>query len=157
MEKVAQIKWGCGKFSEVFRPTIINPSPIKPGQKVQIIWEETKKEYTAVVECYPEEKNGLQPVEVETELPQRRARTKRKLVSKEFTFYHSRFINLRCFFTESNNFFIVNVTCWLTLQIHDDYVADYTSETEAAAKKNKKPGKLKKKNPDTTSKNGKDA
>ena len=145
MEKVAQIKWGRGKFSEVFRSTIINPSPIRPGQKVQIIWGETKKEYTAVVECYPVEKNGSQPVEVETELPQRRARTKRKLVSKDFTFYHSRFINLRCFLTKSNNFFIVNVTCWFTLQIHDDYVAAYTSETETAAKKNKKPGKLKKK------------
>ena len=93
MEKVAQIKWGRGKFSEVFRSTIINPSPIKPGQKVQIIWGETKKEYTAVVECYPVEKNGSQPVEVETELPQRRARTKRKLVSKDFAFYHSRFID----------------------------------------------------------------
>ena len=64
MEKVAQVKWGCGKFSEVFQSTIINPSPIKPGQKVQIIWRETKKEYTAVVECYPVEKNGSQPVEL---------------------------------------------------------------------------------------------
>ena len=89
MEKVAQVKWGCGKFSEVFQSTIINPSPIKPGQKVQIIWRETKKEYTAVVECYPVEKNGSQPVDVETELPQRRARTKRKLVSKDFTFNRS--------------------------------------------------------------------
>lgn len=43
MEKVAQIKWGRGKFSEVFRSTIINPSPIKPGQKVQIIWGEPKR------------------------------------------------------------------------------------------------------------------
>ena len=92
MEKVAQIKWGRGKFSEVFRSTITNPSPIKPGQKVQIIWGETKKEYTAVVECYPVEQNVSQPVEVESELPRCRARTKRKLVSKDVTFYHSRFI-----------------------------------------------------------------
>lgn len=94
MEKLAQIKWGRGKFSEVFRSTIINPSPIKPGQKVQVIWGETKKEYTAVVECYPVEQSVVRPEEVETEMPQRRARTKRKLVSKDFTFYHSRFIKV---------------------------------------------------------------
>ena len=61
MEKVAQIKWGSGKFSEVFRSTITILFPIKPGQKGQIIWEETKKEYTAVVECYPMEQNVSQP------------------------------------------------------------------------------------------------
>ena len=72
--------------------TVINPSPIKPGQKVQIVWGETKKEYTAVVECYPVEQNVSQPVEVETELPRRRARAKRKLVSKDVTFHHNRFI-----------------------------------------------------------------
>lgn len=94
MEKLAEIKWGRGKFSEVFQLPIINLSPIKPGQKVQVIWGESKKEYTAVVECYPVEQNVSQPEEVETEMPRCKARTKRKLVSKDFTFYHSRFMKV---------------------------------------------------------------
>lgn len=53
MEKLAQVKWGRGKFPEVLRSTIIDPSPIKAGQKVKVLWGETRKEYTAVVECYP--------------------------------------------------------------------------------------------------------
>ena len=84
MEKVAQIKWGRGKFSEVFRSNIIDPSPIKAGQKVKVLWGETKKEYAAVVKCYPVEQYDSEPIEVETELPQRRARAKRKLVSKGY-------------------------------------------------------------------------
>ena len=83
MEKLAQVKWGRGKFSEVFRSTIIDPSPIKAGQKVKVLWGETRKEYTAVVECYPVAKTHVsKPTEKDTELPQRRAKAKRKLVSK---------------------------------------------------------------------------
>lgn len=84
MEKLAQIQWGRGKFSEVFRSSIIDPSPIKPGQKVKVIWGETRKEYAAVIKCYPVEQHDSEPLEVETELPQRRARAKRKLVSKGY-------------------------------------------------------------------------
>ena len=51
MEKLAQIKWGRGKFSEVFRSNIIDPSPLKAGQKVKVVWGESKREYAAVVEC----------------------------------------------------------------------------------------------------------
>lgn len=78
MEKLAQIKWGRGKFSEVFRSNIIDPSPLKAGQKVKVIWSASKKEYAALVECYLVE-NVPEPKEDETELPKRRA--KRKLVS----------------------------------------------------------------------------
>lgn len=81
MEKLAQIKWGRGKFSEVFRSNIIDPSPLKAGQKVKVVWGESKREYAAVVECYPVEQYILEPMQDETELPRRRARAKRKLVS----------------------------------------------------------------------------
>ena len=53
------------------------------GQKVKVLWGETRKEYTAVVECYPVAKTHVsKPTEKDTELPQRRAKAKRKLVSK---------------------------------------------------------------------------
>ena len=60
MEKMAQVKWGRGKFSDVFRSTIIDPSPIKAGQKVKVLWGEIRKEYAAVVDCYPEAKPMFQ-------------------------------------------------------------------------------------------------
>ena len=83
MEKLAQVKWGRGKFSEVFRSTIIDPSPIKADQKVKVFWGETRKEYAAVVECYPIAKTRVsKPTEKDTELPQCRAKAKRKPVSK---------------------------------------------------------------------------
>ena len=84
MEKSAQIQWGRGKFSEVLRSSIVDPSLIKAGQKVKVLWGETRKEYAAVVKCYPVEKYDSEPIEVKTELPQRRARAKRKLVSKSY-------------------------------------------------------------------------
>ena len=43
MEKLVQVKWGRGKFSEVFRSTIIDPSPIKADQKVKVFWGELEK------------------------------------------------------------------------------------------------------------------
>ena len=82
MEKLAQIKWGRGKFSEVFRSNIIDPSPIKAGQKVKVLCGEAIKEYTAVVKCYLVKQYDLELTEVETELPERRARATRKLVSE---------------------------------------------------------------------------
>ena len=48
MKKFAQVKWGRGKFSEVFRSTIIDPSPIKAGKKVKVLWGETRKEYVTL-------------------------------------------------------------------------------------------------------------
>ena len=75
MQKLAQVKWGRGKFSEVFRSTIIDLSPIKVGQKVKVLWGETRKEYAAVVECYPVAKTHIsKPREKDTAFPQRRAK-----------------------------------------------------------------------------------
>ena len=37
----------------MFHTAIIDPSPIKQGRKVQVVWGKTKKEYTAVLSCYP--------------------------------------------------------------------------------------------------------
>ena len=45
---------------------------IKAGQKVKVVWGETRKEYAAV-KCYPVEQYDSEPTEVEMELPQRRA------------------------------------------------------------------------------------
>ena len=64
---LAQVKWGCGKFSKVFQSTIIDLSPIKAGQKVEVLWGETRKEYTAVVEFYPVAKtHASKPTEKDT-------------------------------------------------------------------------------------------
>ena len=78
-EKIAQVKWSGSKYSEVSRSDIIEPSPIRPGQKVTVIWGKQKKKHTAIVECYPVEPNDSQPTELQDNLPLRRA--KRKLVS----------------------------------------------------------------------------
>lgn len=89
-KKVARINWSRGKYSDVYRSTIVNPSPLKPGQKVEVLWGKTKKELLAVFESYSivEEQQTLTSQE---ELPQRRARAKRKLVSLNFidTIHHN--------------------------------------------------------------------
>ena len=62
-----------------FRSSIIDPSPLKEGQKVQVLWgTKTKKELTAVVSVYPvvEKEDAITDV-----LPSRRTKAKRKLVS----------------------------------------------------------------------------
>ena len=78
-KKVARINWSRGKYSDVYRSTIVNPSPLRPGQKVKVLWGKTKKEHLAVFESYSivEEQQTSTSQE---ELPQRRARAKRKLV-----------------------------------------------------------------------------
>lgn len=79
--KLARVNWSRGQYSDVFRSAIIDPSPIKLGQKVKVIWGKTKKEYTAVISCYPVQKETPQPPQSENVLAPRKARTKRKLVS----------------------------------------------------------------------------
>lgn len=80
--KIARIRWKRGQYSDVYRSTIIDPSPLKEGQKVKVVWGKTRKEYTAVVACYPlEEELQQTSAEEQSDLPPRRARTKRKLVS----------------------------------------------------------------------------
>lgn len=71
---------GRGQYSDVYRSAIIDPSPLKPGQSVKVVWGKTRKEYKAVVESYPV--NGEKETQAsQDDLPPRRARAKRKLVS----------------------------------------------------------------------------
>ena len=37
-EKIARINWKRGQYSDVFRSSIIDPSPLKEGQKVKVLW-----------------------------------------------------------------------------------------------------------------------
>ena len=78
-EKIARVNWKRGQYSDVFRSSIIDPSPLKEGQKVQVLWgTKTKKEFTAVVSVYPvvEIEDAITDV-----LPSCRTKAKRKLVS----------------------------------------------------------------------------
>jgi len=78
--KIAWVSWSRGKFSDVFRSTIVDPSTLKHGQKVKVLWGKTKKEFSAIVICYSVQDETENP-ETITELGPRRVRAKRKLVS----------------------------------------------------------------------------
>ena len=85
-EKTVQVKWSRNQYSEVSRSDIIELSPIRPGQKVTVIWGKQKKEHTAIVDCYP----VAEPIDSQLTEPQDdqqlpRARAKRKLVSNCFS------------------------------------------------------------------------
>ena len=72
--KIARISWKHGQYSDVYRSTIIDPSPLKEGQKVKVVWGKTRKEYAAVVACYPLEEEVQQTsAEEQSDLPPRRA------------------------------------------------------------------------------------
>ena len=45
-KQIACVNWNRGRYSDVFRTAIVDPSPIKQGQKVRVLWGKTKKEYT---------------------------------------------------------------------------------------------------------------
>ena len=78
-EKIAHINWKPGQFSDVFRSSIIDPSPLKEGQKVKVLWgTKTQKELTAVVSVYPVV--GKEATATEDVLPSRRTKAKQKLV-----------------------------------------------------------------------------
>ncbi|XP_078377743.1 uncharacterized protein LOC144660891 [Oculina patagonica] len=79
-EKLVRINWTRGSYSDVIRSTVIDPSPLKQGQKVKVIWGTAKKELSAVVGCYPIDE-GEETQESPEDPPPRRARTKRKLIS----------------------------------------------------------------------------
>jgi len=80
--KIARISWKRGQYSDVYRSAIVDPSPLKEGQKVKVVWGKTRKEYATVVDCYPLEEEVQQTSsEEQSNLPPRRARAKRKLVS----------------------------------------------------------------------------
>ena len=61
------------------RSDIADPSPVRPGQKVTVMWGRQKKEHTAVVECYPVEPEESEHTEHQDGSPPRRA--KKQLVS----------------------------------------------------------------------------
>lgn len=82
-KKIARINWSRGQYSDVYRSAIVDLSPLKPGQSVKVVWGRTKKEYTAVVECYPV--NGQKETQAsQDDLPPPRARAKRKLLRITF-------------------------------------------------------------------------
>ena len=56
--KIARISWKRGQYSDVYRSTIVDPSPLKEGQKVKVVWGKTRKEYATVVACYPLEEQS---------------------------------------------------------------------------------------------------
>lgn len=82
-QKIARANWSRGQYSDVFRSAIIDPSPLKQGQKVKVIWGKSKKEYTAVIGCYPVEQDAQK--NQQSELVPRRDKAKRKLVSGFFS------------------------------------------------------------------------
>ena len=79
VKKLVQVKWSRSQYSEVSRSDIADPSPVRPGQKVTVMWGRQKKEHTAVVECYPVEPEESEHTEHQDGSPPRRA--KKKLVS----------------------------------------------------------------------------
>lgn len=87
-KQIARVTWSRGVYSDILRTAIVEPSPIKEGQRVSVIWGKSKKEYSAVLTCYPLVEGFEEPAStpVQEDLPrQRRAKAKRKLVSCIFT------------------------------------------------------------------------
>ena len=79
-KKIARVIWSRGKYSDVYRNCIVGPSPLKQGQNVKVLWGKTKKEFSAVIECYPFE-TSQKSSRSEGTLQPRQAKVKRKLVS----------------------------------------------------------------------------
>lgn len=78
-KKIARVIWSRGKYSDVYRSTIVDPSPLKEGQKVSVLWGKTKKKFSAVVESYPVQAASQEPSSQESLAP-RKAKAKRRLV-----------------------------------------------------------------------------
>jgi len=51
MNQIAHIDWKHGQYSYVFWSAIVDPSPLKEGEKVLLIWGKAKKEYSATISC----------------------------------------------------------------------------------------------------------
>lgn len=79
-KQVARVTWSRGCYSDVFWTAIVDPSPIKEGQQVRVIWGKRRKEFSAVLTSYPlvEEQT---PAPKEAAFQPRQAKAKRKLVS----------------------------------------------------------------------------
>ena len=71
----------------------MDPSPIKQGQKVRVIWGKGKKDYGATITCYPLIEEDESPAKAPSEKTKNptQARTKHKLVS---TFRHVTLVNV---------------------------------------------------------------
>jgi len=78
-KQIARVNWSQGRYSDVFRTAIVDSSLIKQGQKVRVIWGKTKKEYTAILSCYPV--NDESRPRSSSKDNQQPHRVKRKLVS----------------------------------------------------------------------------
>ena len=76
--KLARVCWSRGKYSDVLRSAVIDPSPIKSGQKVKVIWGKTRKEYSAIISCYPLSKETAPAAQ--DVFPPSKSKAKRKLV-----------------------------------------------------------------------------
>ena len=68
-KQIARVNWGRGKYSDVFRSTIVDESPLKPGQKVQVIWGKGHKEYSATITCYPQLPESVEDDPVQPDQP----------------------------------------------------------------------------------------
>ena len=77
--EVVKIIWKHGQYLNLYRLTIINSSPLKKGQKVQVIWARLVR-HMAVVNWYPLEVE-VQQTFTESDLPPRQARAKKESVS----------------------------------------------------------------------------
>ena len=124
-KKIARVNWSRGQYSEVYRSAIIDPSPLKKGQKVKVIWGKTRKEYSAVVACYPV-KEVKETQASENVLPPRRERAKRKLVSISWSLRLT-----LCKTCTLKNLILTQIPCFNS----------QTPESPPAAKKNAKASK----------------
>ena len=68
-KQIARVTWSQGCYSDIFRTAIVEPLPIKEGQRVCVIWGKSKKEYLAVFTCYPLVEEQASPP-VQEALPQ---------------------------------------------------------------------------------------
>ncbi|KAL9970912.1 hypothetical protein ACROYT_G023370 [Oculina patagonica] len=81
-KKIARVIWSRGRYSDVYRTCIVDPSPIKQGQQVKVLWGKTKKECSAVIECYPLEAASQENSASPEVLAPRKTKAKRKLISE---------------------------------------------------------------------------
>ena len=80
--QIARVNWNRGQYSDVFRSAIVDPSPLKEGQKIRVIWGKGKKEHSATLRWYPVIEEPAQEPNTENDLqPRQQAKAKRKLVS----------------------------------------------------------------------------
>lgn len=106
MNQIARINWKRGQYSDLFRSTIVDPSPLKEGQKVRVVWGKGKKEYSATISCYP----LIEEEPCDNGQPQpHQAKAKRKIVSI-------------CYFSNLTRLWFKYLECRLSNQLNSIYV-----------------------------------